>query len=149
MKKSILYVGGAAAAILLFMGGKLAYNATRLQFYIAKIGLRMSGLTPYVDVDLMIQNPAASDYELTAFVGQLYFNGSLMGNASIFTPVPVKAYNETKVVIPVKLSLLGSAQTLIALLQNGGTSNGATLRVTGTVTVNSIPVPLDVTQNII
>lgn len=147
--RKIWLIGGIAAAYLLWKSGNYLYNATRLQFYMAKIGFQFSGINPTIVIDVMAQNPTTSNYQLYSLIGKLYFNDSEIGNISYYTPVAVVPNAQTKIAIPVRVSLLGAGAQLYAYYSGSQKLSKADLRIVGTVNVDNIPAPIDLTFSII
>lgn len=148
MNKPLLIGGGIIAAAALFLTAKAGYAATRLQMYINKIGFKLDGISPVVLIDVMVQNPTGNSFDISAFSGQAFLNGSLLGTVSYFNKITVAQLSETKLTLPVKVSLIGAGALLIDIL-NGKTKVAAKVQVIGTVNVNYVPVPVNIAQNII
>jgi hypothetical protein len=147
--RNLLFIGGAVAAYFLFKGGNYLYNATRLQFYIGKVGFKLDGLNPTIVIDVYAQNPTASDYQLNSLVGQLIFNGTQVGNISYYTPLTIAPNAQTKIIIPVRVSLLGAGSQLVGIFTGGTKLSNMDLQIAGTVNVNNIPAPVNLTFSIV
>lgn len=149
MRKVLIIGGAAVAAWYLFLGGKSVFNLTRLNFLLGKVGIQFDGITPIAVLDIYAQNPTGSTYDLSAISGQLYFNGTNIGNIAYFNPLTIAAVSQTKIIVPVRLSLIGAATQLLPILTGGLKIPQAVMRVVGTVNVNSIPAPIDLSFSII
>lgn len=146
MKKPLFALVGIAGGALLIGAIAKGAIARNLNFVIS--GLRIGGtvLQPILYVVLGAQNPSSLDYTIQSLSGNVFVNGSLIGNASNFNEVTLKANTQTKYEVAVQLSILVVTSTILSLFQ--GTIAG-NLVIQGTVNVEHVPVPLDVTYKII
>jgi LEA14-like dessication related protein len=146
MKKPLFALVGIAGGVLLI--GAIAKGAIARNLNFVITGLRIGGtvLQPVLYVILGVQNPSSLDYTIQSLSGNVYVNGSLIGNASKFDEVTLKANSQTKYEIAVQMSILVVSTTILALFQ--GTIAG-NLVIQGTVNVEHVPVPIDVTYKII
>ena len=146
MKKPLLTLLGVAGGVLLISAVAKGAIARNLNFVVT--GLRVGGtvLQPVLYVILGAQNPSSLDYTIQSLSGNVYVNDKLIGNASQFQEVTLKANSQTAYEISVQLSILVLSSEVLALFQ--GNIRGD-LRIQGTVNVEHVPFPIDVAYKII
>lgn len=137
------------------VGGLLALSllATRkaigtLNFYVSAIKARFAGLTPILEIKIGIQNPSADQFDVNAFVGNVYANGELIGNVSQFEGKRIPPASQVDYTIEVRLQAIGIATDIFALLQQGS-GNGITILFSGTVNANGAVIPLELTYKLL
>jgi LEA14-like dessication related protein len=110
-------------------------------FRIASARVKLASLTE-VEVELTLAIDNRNPFPLPE--GELKYalalGGEVVATADGEALAGVAARTEGRVVIPVRLSLLGAGRALAAVVR-GGTAD---LRVTGEAKLGSLPVPLDV-----
>ena len=134
---------------LLAAGALIAYNAfakagalTRLNFYPKGVsGLRFDGVTPVVTLSLAIQNTSNQAIVLRSIAGNVYANGTLVGNVSNYVPTRIRENSETFLPLTVRLSLLGITENIIAAIQgNAGFSQRMELDARANLDNYNLPV---------
>jgi len=139
----------APIAYLLFKGGSTLYNASRLNFYVAKIVPRLSGITPILDIYIGVQNPTGGTFTIQSAVGKVYANDNYLGDLSSFTLTTVKPNQQIFFVASLRMSLVGLAQEVYNAISEGLSTVSFTLKFNGTVNVNGVPVPVALMYRII
>lgn len=145
------------AKLLLFGAiGFLAYSfiakknaASRLQFYVSKVALRFSGITPILDIILAVQNPTQQNLKVGSILGELYINGNYAANISGFQLTDIKSFGVSYFPISARLSISGVVSQIIDIIN--GLSSGAgiqslanqVLTFKGTVNAEGVSVPLN------
>lgn len=144
--KPLLYVAGAAAGIFLISAAAKAAIAKNLNVVIAGLKIAGSITSPQLIITLGIQNPSSLDYTLYSMSGNVFINGQMIGNASNFQTVTAKANSQTAYAVTVRLGLLEIAQQVLNVFQG---NIEATIQMQGTVNVEHVPLPIDLTYQII
>lgn len=139
----------APIAYLLFKGGSSVYNASRLNFFVAKLVPRFQGLTPVIDIYIGVQNPTRGTFRIESFTGNVYANTTLLGNMSSFTLTNVGSNSQTYFIATLRLSLVGVVQEIFNKIQGGVSSINYTMKIDGTINVNGFPVPVLLSYKII
>lgn len=137
------------AGLLLYKGAAVVYNATRLNFFIAKLVPRFQGLTPVLDIYIGVQNPTGGTFEINSITGNVYVDENFLGNLSSFTLIQIKPNAQTVFVATLRLSLIGVVQEVWNAIQTGLSTVSFTLKFNGTVNVNGVPVPAILSYKII
>ena len=147
MKPAQLIIFGALA----FFGIKAfskASAAGKLQFFVSKVALRFSGLTPILDFILGIQNPTNETLRVGSIVGQLFINGDFCANISGYQLTDVKNYATSYFPISARLSTSGLITQVVQIVE-GVIDNGVNslanqvLTFRGTVNAEGVSVPLN------
>jgi hypothetical protein len=146
MKKPLLTLVGVAGGVLLL--GAIAKGAIARNLNFVVSGLRVGGtvLQPVLYVILGVQNPSSLDYTIQSFSGNVFVNGMLIGVASKFQETVLKANSQTPYEISVQVSILVLGSEVLQLFQGVIQGN---LRIQGTVNVEHVPFPVDITYKII
>ena len=137
------------AALLLLKGGSIVYNASRLNFYVAKLVPRLQGITPVIDIYIGIQNPTGGTFTIQSVSGKVYVNQNYMGDLSSFTLTTVKPNAQTFFVASVRMSLVGLASEVYNAISEGLSTVTFNMKFNGTVNVNGVPVPVALGYRII
>lgn len=137
------------AALLLFKGGATIYNATRLNFFIAKLVPRFQGLTPVLDIYVGIMNPTGGTFSINSIAGDVYANNDFIGNLSSFTLTTIKPNSQTVFIATLRMSLIGIVSEVWNAVSAGLSTVTFTLKFQGTVNVNGVPVPAVMSYKII
>lgn len=142
----ILLVGLAA-----FVGYKLFSKkgaAESLQFFVSKVAVRFSGITPIIDVTLGIHNPTNETLNVGSIAGELYINNNFAANIYGYQAVTIKSLGVSYFPISARLSLSGVASEIMDII-NAITSGGfaslinQTLTFKGKVYAEGITFPLN------
>lgn len=138
--KTGLFVAGALLAYNAFAKGTAAQ---RLTFYPAGVGgLRFDGATPVLTLSLAVQNTSNQTIVLQSLAGQLYANGYLLGNVSVWTPTRINANAESRIPLNVRLSLIGAAQNIVDIIQGGGLAQDIEFEARANVDRYNIPIKI-------
>lgn len=113
-----------------------------LNFYPGSImGFSFDGFNPVVKIGVAVQNPTSSNFNLRALAGNLYANGTLIGNVSNFSSTVVPANSETIYQVSVKLAILGIVNDLIRVFKKESAFKYK-IDLEGWANVNNFSVPL-------
>jgi LEA14-like dessication related protein len=148
MKINPLFIA-APVALLLLKGGSVIYNASRLNFYIAKLVPRLQGITPVIDIYVGVQNPTGGTFTVQSVAGKVYVNENYLGDLSSFTLTTVKPNQQTFFVATLRMSLIGLASEVYNAITEGLSTVTFNMKFNGTVNVNSVPVPVALGYRII
>lgn len=146
MKKPFLILGGIAVGAIAIAAAAKAAIARNLNFVIA--GLKVSGtvISPQFNIGIGVQNPSSVDYTIRSMSGSVYVNDKLIGNASNFQEVVIGSNSQTPYTITLRLSILQLAAEVLQVF-NGQIA--AEVKFIGTVNVENVPFPIDLTYKII
>jgi LEA14-like dessication related protein len=110
-------------------------------FDFAGASVRLASLTEVeLTVNVAVRNPNPFPLPPGALRYQLAVGGEVVASADAAALAAVAARGQGRVVVPVRLSLLGAGRALGALVR-GGTAD---VRVSGEARLGALPVPLDV-----
>ena len=130
---------------LIALVGFYFYNQARtlgyLNYYVKTVDLSFDNNTPVLRLGLGIQNPSKQSFTVNAIVGNLYADGSLIGNVSAYGPIEIPPANEVLFPLNIRMSLTGIASDIVRIFSGGGVSK--TVEFTGTVNVNNITSPIE------
>jgi LEA14-like dessication related protein len=126
--------------IWLFNRIGIASIASSLNFRIG--GLGFSGGNPVIT--LVAQNPQSAGFAVNSIVGDVYINGTLMGNLSMFQQVMITPVSEVALPLTVRVNWLGLPGFITDVLQNGWKA-GMTVNIKGNANVETTIVPLNLT----
>lgn len=122
-----------AAGHLLFFPG----NITAMYF---------DNATPVAELTIQVQNTSNSNINLYSLAGQVYANGTLIGNISNFSGVTITANSSVLLPITVQFSILGAVNDLIRSFQTGQFRQD--ISIEGYVNAANFQVPLKLTFKI-
>lgn len=128
-----------------------AAAARTLKMFIDTIDIECGGFlctSPVVELLTVIQNPSDSDLSLKAVAGDVYLNGSYIGNASSFNIPTIKGGTQQPVTISVRLQIAQIASQLLDLV-TGKTGLKGEIRFAGTATGEGVNIPVDLTYKIL
>lgn len=136
MDKNIKY-------LLIAIGGYLAFRIyqlyTEIQLTFLSFTLGGGILNPTVQILFLINNPTSSDFLINSVSGNISSAGQNLGTVNISQPITVPAMSSAT--IPVNIvSGLGNLISVIQDYLSGNRTN--ILHYSGTVTVNSLPIPI-------
>lgn len=144
MRNPILWIIAGAAALFLAGRGLLSKN---LQYRLDTIRLRGGVLQPIIEIALAIQNPTRQRAIVRSVVGEVYVEGNFVANISFFGETIIKPNAETVITIQARPSATGAFALLKDVLTREG-SKKFVAKVKGSINVDGITVPLDISQTI-
>lgn len=107
-------------ALLLFAGGVVLYNmfskghaAGNLNFYPDKVtDFNISGGSPMLKAFVRTQNTSNQSLVLRSMAGNVFVNGSLLGNVENFIPIAIPANGYALIPVVMRLSWISAINTL-------------------------------------
>lgn len=143
-----LIIGGIVAAAALLVGfiGKKAGDTARLRFNFSGVSLKFDGIRPILNLKFALGNPSTSSYTVQALAGDVYLNGSNIGQVQSYDPVIINPLGITNVTLTLKLSLLGAIEQINKVINK---EIAGKVEFRGAVTVAGVSIPVNVSQNII
>ncbi len=140
--KTLLILGGALLAWPLISkavaGSKLSIVFSRIK------SVNYQGGQLQIIIELRAINPSNQDFTIRSLHGDLYFNGTSVGQGFILSPLTIQPNSYTDLPITFTLTT-GQAANAIYNLVTGGTSGGATLNFKGSANVDGLPIPINQT----
>ncbi len=129
-------------------------TADKLQFYVHKVAVRFSGLTPILDIILGVQNPTGEALRIGSIVGDLYINGSYVAAIAGYTMTDIKALSASYFPISARLSVFGvvsQAMDIVKAITAGGISSlvNQVLAFKGFVNAEGLTIPLDFSYKVL
>lgn len=113
-----MILGGAAVgAYFLMRKATAAGNLVFSPGSISDVGL--AGSNPQMILTIIAQNTSNTDLLLNSFAGNLFSNGTLIGNVGNFSQINVPANQATAIPLTVQLFPLGIVTDLITAFQQG------------------------------
>lgn len=95
-----------------------------------------------VNVVIGVQNPTSNSLSFNSLAGNLFVNGSAIGNVASFQPAVIIPNGETPVNVMVTPSILGIATDVLSMIQ-GNMSGGITANFQGTANIDNSAVPVN------
>ena len=95
-----------------------ANAAKRLNYFVQKVSLRFSGLTPIIDIVVGIQNPTNSTIKVGSILGELYINDNFVGTVSGFQLTSIKGLATTYFPISARLSTGGLVSEILSIIDD-------------------------------
>ena len=134
---AVLIIGGVAA---LYFYNK-ARAAGRLLFYPGDVvGMYFDGPVPVAELELVVQNTSNSSLQLNSLAGNVFANGTMVGNISSFNPVNIPGNSQGSITLTIRFMLLGIVNDIIRAFQTGNFAQD--ILIQGNVNAEGIPVPL-------
>ena len=144
MKKFLpLIIAAGAAAFFLLRRGTFARN---LVYTFRGIALRGKLLKPEINILIGIQNPSNQRATIKSFVAVASWQGKPFANVSSFEKVEILPNTESRLTLKAQPSVFGMFTSVKDALKTG--LKGGQINVKGTVLVDNVPVPVNITQNL-
>jgi LEA14-like dessication related protein len=141
-------IGLGIAAYYFLSKSQTASAVDKMRFLLSSVKVTFSGLSPRLNLDVLIQNPTNETVVVKAIAGDVKVNGTKVGAVSSFQTVTIKPVAETTATLIVVIPLAGVATQIINLI-SGNIPGEAVVNIIGTVNVNGAVVPLDITYKIV
>jgi hypothetical protein len=142
--KSLLLIGGAVLVYLLYLQ-KQAIGL--LTYAISSVNVTFSGLNPVLQVNILIENVTNESFTISAMVGTLTSNGTVLGSLSSFTPITIPPVSQVNYPANITLQLIGLASDIVTLIQKGS-GNSQTINFAGSVNANGVVAPFSLNYKI-
>ncbi len=145
---------GVIEAVVLVAGfaGLYLWNlknaAGNLTFFPGNItGFSLSGLSPIITADLIVQNTSNVDFHINSLSGNIYSNGTLIGNFSDFVPSAIAANSQGAIPLTLTLQAIGLTNDIISIITGSG-AGSRNILIEGTVNANGIQAPFSVSYKV-
>jgi len=141
MKNSTFWIVAAGIAIFAWFKYRMA---TMLEFTLG--GISFAGgtlLNPVVLIDININNPTSTTATINAINVQLISNGSNIGSVNQTYEQVISGNTQSVLQLPINVQVVGLLADIVQTIKMKGT----VLQLIGTVTVDLIPVPINITYN--
>lgn len=142
-------VGIVAAVVALFYWIRAKKNTVdNLKFFVRDIQPNMIGLTPIVNLNLLVTNPTAENLSINSVTGLLKLNGTVIGDvvSNFYQQVP--AYQN--IILPVQIRLF--SQNLfesVKMFIQPTTTTAANFNFDGLVNFKGINFPISLDYKLI
>jgi hypothetical protein len=146
LKKPIFALAGIAIGVIAITAAAKAAILRNLNFVVAGLKTGGSVLAPQFQIQIGVQNPSSIDYIIRSMSGNVYVDDVLIGNASNFQEVTIKSNSQTIYIIVLRVGILQLAAEVLKIFS--GQLSGV-VKFTGTVNVENVPLPIDLTYNIL
>jgi hypothetical protein len=113
---------------------------------ITNIGL--NGINAQLDLQLIAQNTSSADLLLNSFAGNLFSNGTLIGNVSNFSGAIIPGNSQVPVPMTVTLLPVGVVTDLINAFNNKTAVQNIDLEGTANINGFQVAVPLKFSLNV-
>ena len=144
MRKYLLpLVGLAVVGYFLIRRSAFANN---VQVVFKDISLRGTITRPRINVTLGIQNPTNSKATIKSILGNVLWNDQSFANVSSFKTIEILPNAESTFVVETRPDLLGASGVIVDIFRKG--FKGGVIKFEGTINVNNINLPLNVTKNV-
>lgn len=147
-------LGLTVVGVFLLQKVSAAAAATRINFLVGGVKLASIGFTPILNVTVVAQNPTNSTFTINSFVGNVFLNGDMIGNAAGFIPTTVKPASpggltgQTEIPLNVSLNGLTLVSDIVSVI-TGQAQVAAVVRLVGTANVDNLLLPIDITYKLI
>lgn len=119
-----------------------------LKFVLRSASLQIQGLAPMVNLVIGVQNIASTSFTVYAITGVLYLNGTAVANINSIQPVAIAPLAETPYSILLNPNVSTLANDIVNIMQ-GNSSLAATIRFVGSVNVDNVQAPIDISYNLV
>jgi LEA14-like dessication related protein len=119
-----------------------------MNLLITSVNPTFSGITPILDINILVQNPSDKSFVIHSMVGSVYVNDDYVANVSTFNQVTINPHAETVITLKARLSLAGLLDEIIDII-NGTSGLQAVIRFTGKVNIDDLTIPVDIDHKII
>lgn len=144
---SELYIAIGFAGILIFAVVAKARAIANLVFVPGGISnLSFAGANPVMNFSVYAQNTAGTAVTVNSFAGNIFCNGTLIGNVSEFTPVTLPANSQTEVSLNAQLMGIAVVSDLIQSFSSGGVTQN--INIKGNANGVGFQVPIDLSFSI-
>lgn len=141
-------IGIGAGAIFILSKILQAVTASSLTFDIDSVDLSQFGLRTVLPVTLMVTNPTTGSLTLSGLTANAFVNGDYIGTASEIPAITIAPAAKTPVQVNVSLALAQVVSDVVSIL-NGSAGIPASIFLQGSVVVNTITFPINLTLKIL
>lgn len=142
-KLALIGVGGFVLVKLIS-----ANIINRLNFIVTGIQLGFVGTTPTVTLSIAIQNPTGSSFTINSIVGNVFLNGSFIGNVSSFVTTAIPPNGQVTLPVTVLLNISQVISDIIHVI-DGSAGIQALIELQATANIDNLAFPLDVSYKLL
>lgn len=130
-----------AVAIVAGVAGLYMWNlykaANNLTYFPGDItGFSLSGFSPVITADLVVQNTSNVDFTIYSLSGNVLSDGTIIGNLKNFTPVRIPANSQGTIPLTFTFQPLGVVNEIISIITGG--SGQREMLLQGAVNANGV-----------
>lgn len=122
-------------------------SAAILNYYLKGLSIDFDGITPILNINVVVQNPSNEFYQVNSIVADVFADDELIGNLSTFTTVKIPPTSEVTIPVKVRLKLLGIVTDIIDLIKNKS-GIPKTLIFEGIINASGFVLPFNYAYNI-
>lgn len=140
-KSSLPYIiGGGAIAFLLYTAYKAKAVSNLLFFPGNVLSMGFMGANPVMTFNMSIQNTSSLPVTVNGLAGNLFSNGTLVGNVSLDGPITVPANTRVYQTFEAQFLLIGIVNNIIRAFQNNNFTQA--MQLEGFANVSGLQVPI-------
>lgn len=126
----------------------MAYSKAKtigtLIFYPGQIaGIKWKDGAPFVTVRVAVQNTTSNSLTLNSIAGNIFFQDTLVGNASFFFPQVIPPNSGGYITLDIRMSIIGLVNELVTQITHN--NFGGLLTMDGFTNIDGVQFPLDLT----
>ena len=137
--KALIGVGVGAAILLYLVGRKKLSGSATFSFEKFKVDLKKKAII----ITLGVNNPTSQSLTINSIVGNLSLSGKVVAAVETFVKTNVMPNAKTLIDLTVKPSLVGLAQTVLALAKKTQKAADLKMKFVGNGNVDGIAIPID------
>lgn len=141
-----LIVAAAGAVFLAFKSAKDKLLSS-LSIGISSISLDESTLVPIVFIKISFTNPTGLPFTVQSLKGSITVDGTMVSTVNKNDKVLIPGHSEIIYIVPAKITILGIVAKVIDFFKNRRAE--VSFRFVGTVRLNNIDVPMDLTHKLV
>lgn len=139
--------GGEVLIYLAIAAGLYIWNlgraASNLNYFPGNItGYSIQGFSPAVYIELIVQNTNNVSFTLNSLAGNVFTDGTLIGNISNFMPVEIPGNSQVPIPLTLTLQPMGLVNEIIEIITGG--VGGRDIRIQGSVNANGFQEPFSI-----
>ncbi|HMG08306.1 MAG TPA: hypothetical protein VK609_07335 [Mucilaginibacter sp.] len=146
--KPLIVIGAGAGLLYILSNVSKASAVSNLAYRISGIKPGWIGITPTLDLTVMVGNTSNQAFSVNALQGNVYVNNLYAGQVSSYTKTMVLPTSEVPYKLTVRLGLAGIAKQIIDII-GGKAAVAVNVRLNGTTNVDGLIFPVDISYNII
>lgn len=133
------------------VGGLYFFNQFRaagnLVFFPGNVtGLNISGLSPVLTADLIVQNTNNVTFTVYSIAASVSSNGTLIGNVSNFSPITIPGNSQATIPLTLVLQPLAIVNNIIGIITGG--VGKQEIQIQGSLNADGIQAPISLTYKL-